>query len=76
MYQLHITLILYIVPTKLSSQENWDYPLSLSTKTETQQLFLPYLNLLLLIISSVLPLDEIFAFFDYEVIIYGIRKSI
>lgn len=60
----------------LCSQVNWDYHLPLSTKTDTQQLFLPYLSLLLLIISSVLPLDKIFTFFDYPVIVYRIRKAI
>lgn len=46
-YHINIARCSYTI---LCSQVKWDYHLSLSTKTDTEQLFIPYLSLSLLIV--------------------------
>lgn len=71
-----ITLILNIVPTR-HNEATWTGIITYHwVQRDTQQMFLSHLNLFLLINSSVLSLDEIFALFDYQVIIYRIREAI
>lgn len=62
-----ITLILNIVSTR-HNEATWTGIITYHwVQRAIQQMFLSHLNLFLLINSSVLPLDEIFAFFDYQV---------